>query len=553
MSSQRLRIQFEILFEHYAGVDVGTQIEDITDILSCTPRNARIVLNKMEEQGWIEWHPAAGRGKSSQLIFKRSRNEVIDELARRHVSNGDFTAALNILEHDKAKFGKVIHGYFGLQQEDNLQVLRLPYYRPLPTLGGGNPSGCAEQYITTKVFSGLVRLDQQQRIQPDLAYRWQKVSNRQWRFYIRPSVRFHNGTLLTTALVAQSLSLLKQCPLFAHIESVIAQSDVLVDIYLSSPDEHLARMLTDASAAIRLTSATETGQANPIPIGTGPFQIIENDNNTLTLRAFDGYFGFRPLIDQIKLNVVDDVSMVCDYASIDRPFIRRHHDQFRGYAQLAPGCGFLLLNRKSGIANDEEWTHYLADKLSSLNIFRRLSDQSIRGLGLLPAFGLSPGWNHQSTAVSQLVSRLNTTVSLVYNSAEPIHNAIVEAMKQVLAEDNITLIALSEEDNANDHSDADLWLKEISTISEEPDALARWFINHSELAHYAQTSFYERCYSLIKQWRVEAKTEFNAFELSQLLVEHQQVIPLFHRWLRDSSLVPVSNDIIEAQNKRYDY
>lgn len=62
MSSPRLRSQFETLFEHYNGTDSNVQLEDITEILFCTRRNARIVLNKLAEEGWIEWHPAAGRG-----------------------------------------------------------------------------------------------------------------------------------------------------------------------------------------------------------------------------------------------------------------------------------------------------------------------------------------------------------------------------------------------------------------------------------------------------------------------------------------------------------
>ena len=54
MSSPRLRVQFETLFEYYAGQDTETQLEDVTDILCCTRRNARIVLNKMEEDG-VAW------------------------------------------------------------------------------------------------------------------------------------------------------------------------------------------------------------------------------------------------------------------------------------------------------------------------------------------------------------------------------------------------------------------------------------------------------------------------------------------------------------------
>ncbi|PAS01309.1 hypothetical protein CGT81_04530, partial [Vibrio cholerae] len=98
MSSPRLRVQFETLFEHFQGQDVETQLEDVTDILFCTRRNARIVLNKMEEEGWIEWHPAAGRGKLSQLIFKRSRADVSENLARRYLNEGKIGQAFAVLD-----------------------------------------------------------------------------------------------------------------------------------------------------------------------------------------------------------------------------------------------------------------------------------------------------------------------------------------------------------------------------------------------------------------------------------------------------------------------
>ncbi len=60
MSSPRLRVQFETLFEHYRGVDSGVQLEEITEVLFCTRRNARIVLNKMEEEAGLNGtlHPA---------------------------------------------------------------------------------------------------------------------------------------------------------------------------------------------------------------------------------------------------------------------------------------------------------------------------------------------------------------------------------------------------------------------------------------------------------------------------------------------------------------
>lgn len=95
----------------------------------------------MEEEGWIEWHPAAGRGKLSQLLFKRSRADVSENLARRYLNEGKIGQAFAVLDQDAAKLTQVIESYLGVQHQEGLQVVRLPYYRQLSML---NPqSRCA--------------------------------------------------------------------------------------------------------------------------------------------------------------------------------------------------------------------------------------------------------------------------------------------------------------------------------------------------------------------------------------------------------------------------
>lgn len=159
----------------------------------------------MEEEGWIEWHPAAGRGKLSQLIFKRSRADVSENLARRYLNEGKIGQAFAVLDQDAAKLTQVIESYLGVQHQEGLQVVRLPYYRQLSMLNPQKPMRRSEQHIARQVFSGLTRLDEEEQLQPDLAHAWQALSDTHWRFYLRPGVRFHNGNLLTTELIVQNL------------------------------------------------------------------------------------------------------------------------------------------------------------------------------------------------------------------------------------------------------------------------------------------------------------------------------------------------------------
>ncbi|GAM59993.1 sgrR protein [Vibrio ishigakensis] len=72
MSSPRLRAQFETLFEHFNGEDSDTRIEDITEILFCTRRNARIVLNKLAEEGGLSGILRQGEGNSHSLYLSKT-------------------------------------------------------------------------------------------------------------------------------------------------------------------------------------------------------------------------------------------------------------------------------------------------------------------------------------------------------------------------------------------------------------------------------------------------------------------------------------------------
>jgi SgrR family transcriptional regulator len=174
MSSPRLRVQFETLFEYFDGKDSDVQLDDITDVLCCTRRNARMVLNKLEEEGWVEWLPAAGRGKLSQLIFKQNRCDVSENLARRYLEEGKIGQALSVLDQNAAKLTQVIQNYLGVQYQEGEQVIRLPYYRPLSMLNPTKSMRRSEQHIACQVFSGLTRLDENDQLQPDLAHSWQK-------------------------------------------------------------------------------------------------------------------------------------------------------------------------------------------------------------------------------------------------------------------------------------------------------------------------------------------------------------------------------------------
>ena len=65
--------------------------------------------------------------------------EVITNLARRYLDEGKIGQALSVLDHDASKLTQVIQSYLGVQHQEGLQVVRLPYYRPLSMLNPLKP------------------------------------------------------------------------------------------------------------------------------------------------------------------------------------------------------------------------------------------------------------------------------------------------------------------------------------------------------------------------------------------------------------------------------
>lgn len=530
MSSPRLRVQFETLFEHYQGQDCGVQLEEITEILFCTRRNARIVLNKMEEEGWIEWHPAPGRGKLSELIFKRSRSDVSETLARRYLEEGKLGQALKVLDKDTAKLAQVVESYLGVQHQEGLQVIRLPYYRPLSMLNPTKLVRRSEQHIIRQVFSGLTRLDENEELQPDLAHSWDRLSATHWRFYLRPAVRFHNGDLLTPETVIASLSKLKQKPLFSHINDIQITGHNTIDIMLDRADYHLPLLLSESCAKVLLPENARGDDYDQFPIGTGPYKVTQNDDKRLILRAFDNYFGFRPLLDCVEVWVIDDVHSTMVFPSISNP-IKPKTGTFSDDVELDPGCTYLLLNRKSGLAKSNDWASYFSQRLGALNLYQQLPQDKIVELGVLPAHGLKPGWYHHTRQGSYTSPPSYRKVTIAYHGQHPMFPTLVKCIETLLKQDNLEVELIKYDLEAPNIEDIDIWVKPMGIANNRDDALAGWLLNYSDISLLSKNEDFGFWTKVVEQWQSEENSNFPAKDLGKSLVEKMQIIPMFHCWL----------------------
>ncbi|CCN72609.1 SgrR family transcriptional regulator [Vibrio nigripulchritudo] len=529
MSSPRLRSQFETLFEHYNGTDSEVQLEDITDILFCTRRNARIVLNKLAEEGWIEWHPAAGRGKLSQLIFLRNKQDVSENLAKRYLEEGKIGQALNVLERDASRLTQVIQDYLGLQHQQGQQVVRLPYYRALRMLNPHKPTRRSEQHIIRQVFSGLTKLDENEQVQGDLAHDWEMISDRHWRFYIRPGVRCHNGNLLTSQDIVESLTCSANCQMFDHISKVEEVSSWVVDIHLSLPDWHLPLLLAETNAKILPSHQLPDDEMDRTPVGTGPYRVLFNDDKRLVLEAFDGYFGFRPLIDKVEVWVIDEAYSTLVYPSLQhptKPQQREHED-----VELDPGCTYLLLNQKHGLAKDQEWANYFCTRLNCFDVFELMPKDKIVEQGLLHAHGLKPGWFHNRPTGSQTKPPAQVTIKVAYHCFHPGFKMYAAAIEQLLKQDGLNVEYIRYDVEPENMSEIDIWIKPMGISTNRDDGLLGWFLSYGDIHNMCREEQFTKWRTIINEWRAQPEMAFPAKRLGKELVESQILIPMFHGWL----------------------
>ena len=175
------------------------------------------------------------------------------------------------------------------------------------------------------LFGGLVALDSDLQVVPDLAERWDTdESGTVYTFTLRKNAKFHNGRPVTAEDVVYSLE--RACdPARGSVQRAQSYLDDIVGVMertrgearsisgLEAVDDYTIRITIDAPKPYFLSKLTyptsfvvnkenveDTSRKwTSHPIGTGPFMMSENAVNRMVLAAFDDYHRGRPKVDQV--------------------------------------------------------------------------------------------------------------------------------------------------------------------------------------------------------------------------------------------------------------
>lgn len=522
MSSSRLKQQFIRLWQSCQGQTQDITLSELADLLHCSRRHMRNLLNRMQAAGWLIWQAEAGRGKRSQLTFCYTGLALQQQRAE-DLLEQDRIDQLVQLVGDKNQVRQMIGAHLGRSFRQGKHILRVLYYRPLLNLQPGSALRRSETHIARQIFNGLTRINEENgEIEADIAHHWQQTSPLHWRFFLRPAIRFHHGRELEMADVIDSLERQRQQPLFSHIQQIDSPAPWTLDITLSQPDDWLPWLLASVSAMILPREWPTLRDFARQPIGTGPYSVIRNQESQLKIEAFDDYFGFRALIDDVSIWVLPDISDELVYAGVRLQ--GDSADEIQEESRLEEGCYYLLFDQRSEKGRDEairRWVSYLFNPIALLNH---------AGVGYqrywFPAYGLLPRWHHRRDLTPVEKPPGLTHLTLTWYSQHVEHEGIANALRPLLAQHGVTLETreISYESWYQGEAESDIWLGSVNFTLP---------LNYSLFAQLYEIPLLHHCLPI--DWQADAarwrEKALPLAEWSKRLVEDAGLHPLFHHWL----------------------
>lgn len=296
---------------------------NLAKLLFCTTRNAKLLLMKMKELGWIVYRPGRGRGNLSEIMFLMPAETVIMEEAQDRVKHGNVSGAFQWLnEHRnlapiRPRFMAWLADYFGYKQEwtedDRMtDTLRLPIYRPIVSLDPATAIYSFDTHLIEHVYSRLADFDASSgSFSEGIAHTWETNDDATvWTFYLYKGVRFHDGTELTAYDVSASLSRLAHTGVHGWLVQDVMHMEVAsaytIRFVLSRPNRQFLLYMSHSAASILPAGRCTVEVEQDLPVGSGPYRIVEKLSGRCVLSAFPAYAGRPAIIDRIEVIIVPE-------------------------------------------------------------------------------------------------------------------------------------------------------------------------------------------------------------------------------------------------------
>ncbi len=180
---------------------------------------------------------------------------------------------------------------------------------------GPEASNSSDYIVLYNIYDTLVEMSAKGEILPALAKEWTvSEDGLSYTFKLRDDVYFHNGDKMTAEDVAFTMEYNAQTAIGKALLINYSNSEVVDDntiiINLSKPFAPFINGMTSRAAQIiNKAYMEEKGVETYLeaPIGTGPYKFVSRaSGDTVTLEAFDKYWGDDPSIKNVYIKTMSD-------------------------------------------------------------------------------------------------------------------------------------------------------------------------------------------------------------------------------------------------------
>jgi len=263
--------------------------------------------------------------------------------------------------------------------------------------------------ITFNLFDNLTARDPDLKLIPRLATEWKATGDKVWEFKLRPNVKFHDGSPLTSADVKYSIertydpnikSLVST--IFGTVEKIDAPDPMTVIFTTKQPDPLLpARLGFYGGQILPKAYAEKVGpdEFNVKPIGSGVVKFKEwVKDDRLVLDANKEYWGGAPDFEKVTLKPIPEnqprlAALLSGQADMALKLIPdqveqlKSNDKVRGEGALYAGLYVLGVNSKVPPLDNPKVKQALSLAIDRDGILKALW----RGQGVAPNGFIAPG------------------------------------------------------------------------------------------------------------------------------------------------------------------
>ncbi len=384
------------LSEWETGREQKIGIQELSQLLCCTPRNVKLILRKWESEGLLLWKAGVGRGNHSRLTILCDITDFLASYFQKLLMDGNIGEAVQLLHHKNLPAGakrllqEKWDSQFGFVAEENekrrQEILRIPRERAFSTIDPAFVAVAAESHFIQQICHALVIFDlATQDFKPQLAYAWESnLDMTAWTFYLRKGVRFHHGRVLTGEDVAYTVQRLIELDSpyrwqVDDIDWIEQRNDGAITFHLRKPNGFFLHLVSCIGMSILPHDVPFSESAI---VGTGPFRLVEFTEDRLVLAAFDDYYRERAILDRVEIWRVPGSCSSKQRYQLSLAEDEATEDDSKSLEVQEVGCHYLNFNfRKPGIQHDFAFRQAIKLLIDPVQMIRDLKKETFTPAG----------------------------------------------------------------------------------------------------------------------------------------------------------------------------